>query len=314
MKAIRVKKTGGIEALEYVDVDTPKPGRGEVLLRIEAVGVNFIDVYHRTGLYPMPLPFSPGSEAAGVVEEVGEGVEGVKKGDRAAHAMVRGSYAEYQVVPADRLVPLPEAIDARRAAAAMLQGMTAHYLAMSTYPLKQGDVALIHAAAGGVGALLVQIAKLRGAHVIGTASTKHLHVVREAGADEVIDYTKDDFTQLVKNANVVYDSVGKTTFDGSLSVLAPRGMLVLFGQSSGPVPPVDPSKLAKASYYLTRPSLHAYTATREELLERAHDLFKWIASGKVKLRVDRELPLRDAAEAHRALEARETTGKVLLIP
>jgi NADPH2:quinone reductase len=192
--------------------------------------------------------------------------------------------------------------------------MTAHYLAVSTYPLKEGDTALVHAAAGGVGALLVQIAKLRGARVIGTASTKHLDIVREAGADEVIDYTTEDFTTKVKNVNVVYDSVGKTTFDGSLSVLAPRGLLALFGASSGPVPPMDPQKLVKGSNYLTRPTLGTYIATRDELLERAHDIFKWIAAGRVKLRIDRELPLRDAGEAHRALEARETSGKVLLIP
>jgi NADPH:quinone reductase len=299
MKAIQVRNPGGPEALEYADVPKPEPRAGEVLVRIEAAGVNYIDVYHRTGLYPLPLPFIPGSEAAGTVESTGE---------RVAWAMVPGAYAEYAAVPAEKLVPLPESIDARTAAAAMLQGMTAHYLVTSTFPLREGHTALVHAAAGGVGGLLVQMAKQRGAHVVATASpAKHEEVIA-LGADEVLDYS-DPWPEGV---NVVYDSVGKTTFDRSLDALAVRGTLVLYGQSSGPVPPVDPARLAKRGAYLTRPSLGHYTATRDELRWRARELFGWIESGEVKLRIDREVPLRDAAEAHRALEARETRGKVLL--
>jgi NADPH2:quinone reductase len=320
MKAIRVFQTGGCEVLQYVDIDTPKPGPGEALVRIEAIGVNFIDTYHRTGLYKMPLPFTPGSEAAGVVEAVGDGVDSVKVGDRVAYAMVRGAYAEYAVVPADKLVPLPDAIDAKTAAAAMLQGMTAHYLSTSVHRIEAGETVLVHAAAGGVGALLVQLAKMRGARVFGTASAKHLHVASEAGCDVVIDYTKDDFEAIVmsdtsgKGCNAVYDSVGKTTFDKSLECCGLRATLALFGQSSGMVPPFEPSRLAKNGVFLTRPSLGHYTHTREELLGRAHDVFDWITSGALKVRIDREVPLRDVADAHRALEARETTGKVLLIP
>jgi NADPH2:quinone reductase len=320
MKAIRVSQTGGREVLQYVDLATPTPGAGEALVRIEAIGVNFIDVYHRTGLYKLPLPFTPGSEAAGVVEEIGDGVDSVKRGDRVAYAMVRGAYAEYAVAPADKLVPLPEAIDAKTAAAAMLQGMTAHYLSTSVHRIESGEAVLVHAAAGGVGALLVQMAKMRGARVFGTASTKHLHIAREAGCDVVIDYTKDDFESIVmaetggKGCAAVYDSVAKTTFDKSLECCGLRATLALFGQSSGTVPPFEPGRLAKNGVFLTRPSLGHYTNTREELLWRAGDVFEWIGSGKLKLRIDREVPLRDAAEAHRALEARETTGKVLLIP
>jgi len=320
MKAIRVRQIGGPEALEYVDVETPSPAKGQALVRIEAIGVNFIDVYHRTGLYKLPLPFIPGSEAAGVVEKVGEGVTRVRAGDRVAYAMVPGAYAEYAAVPEEKLFVLGDAVDAKTAAAMMLQGMTAHYLALSTFPLHEGHAALVHAAAGGVGALLVQIAKERGARVFGTASTKHLDIARDAGADVVIDYTTSDFEQEVMRAtdgrgvDVVYDSVGKTTFDKSLAVLARRGMLVLFGQSSGPVPPFDPARLARNSFFLTRPSLGAYTATPDELTWRASEVASWIAAGKLRLRIDRAVPLRDAAAAHRALEARETTGKVLLVP
>ncbi len=320
MKAIRVTRTGDPEALESVDVERPSAGQGQALVRLEAIGVNFIDVYHRTGLYKLPLPFTPGSEGAGVVVAVGEGVTRVRAGDRVAYAMVPGAYAEYAAVPEEKLVVLPAGIDAKLAAATMLQGMTAHYLAMSTFPLREGHAALVHAAAGGVGALLVQVAKLCGARVLGTASTKHLGIARQAGADLVIDYTTTDFEDEVMRAtdgrgvDVVYDSVGKTTFDKSLAVLARRGMLVLFGQSSGPVPPFDPARLARNSFFLTRPSLAAYTATFDELNWRAGELFAWIAAGKLKVRIDREVPLRDAAAAHRALEARETTGKVLLIP
>lgn len=299
MKAIQVRATGGPEVLEYVDVPKPQPREGETLVRIEATGVNYIDVYHRTGLYAMPLPFIPGSEAAGVVEETGE---------RVAWAMVQGAYAEYAAVPDDKLVPLPASIDVRSAAAAMLQGMTAHYLVTSTFTLREGHTALVHAAAGGVGGLLVQMAKARGAHVVATASpAKHEEVIA-LGADEVLDYS-DPWPE---GMNVVYDSVGKTTFDRSLDALAVRGTLVLFGQSSGPVPPVDPARLAKRGAYLTRPSLGHYTATRDELRWRARELFTWIESGEVKLRIDRVLPLADAAEAHRLLESRTTRGKLLL--
>jgi NADPH:quinone reductase len=320
MKAIRVSQTGGLDVLRYEDVATPKPGPGEALVRLEAIGVNFIDVYHRTGLYKMPLPFTPGSEAAGVVEETGEGVDLVRAGDRVAYAMVRGAYAEYAVTPADKLVPLPDSIDTRTAAAAMLQGMTAHYLSASTHPIESGETVLVQAAAGGVGALLVQMARMRGARAFGTASTKHLHIASEAGADVVIDYTKDDFESIVMSETggmgcaAVYDSVGRTTFDKSLECCGLRATLALFGQSSGTVPPFEPGRLAKNGVFLTRPSLGHYTNTREELLGRAHDVFDWIGSGKLKLRIDRDVPLHDAAEAHRALEARETTGKVLLIP
>jgi len=319
MKAIRVSQTGGIEVLQYVDIDTPTPAPGEALVRIEAIGVNFIDVYHRTGLYKMPLPFTPGSEGAGVVEAIGDGVS-LKVGDRVAFAGVRGAYAEFAIAPADKLVPLPGSIDVKTAAAAMLQGMTAQYLSTSVHPIARGENVLVHAAAGGVGALLVQMAKTRGARVFGTASAKHLGIAREAGCDVVIDYTKDDFESIVmaetggKGCHAVYDSVGRTTFDKSLECCGLRGTLALFGQSSGTVPPFEPGRLAKNGVFLTRPTLMHYTSTRDELLGRARDVLEGIASGALKLRIDREVPLRDAAEAHRALEARETTGKVLLIP
>jgi len=319
MKAILVSQTGGPEVLQYADRATPKPAPGEALVRIEAIGVNFIDVYHRTGLYKMPLPFTPGSEGAGVVEAVSDG-DVVKVGDRVAFAGVRGAYAEYAIAPADKLVPLPDAIDAKTAAAAMLQGMTAHYLSTSVHDIARGESVLVHAAAGGVGALLVQMAKMRGARVFGKAKKKHLDIAREAGCDVVIDYTYDDFETIVmaetggKGCHAVYDSVGRTTFDKSLNCCGVRATLALFGQSSGVVPPFDPGRLAKNAVFLTRPSLGHYTLTREELLGPARDVLNWIASGALKLRIDREVPLRDAAEAHRALEARETTGKVLLIP
>ncbi len=320
MHAIRVSSTGGPEVLQYLEVDRPRPGEGQVLVRIEAIGINYIDVYHRTGLYKLALPFTPGAEAAGVVEEIGPGVSEVKKGDRVASAMVPGAYAEYAAVPAAKLVSVPASIDTRTAAAIMLQGMTAHYLVASTHPLQAGNTALVHAAAGGVGGLLVQLAKQRGARVFGTASTKKLDIVRQDGADVVIDYTKEDFEAVVMKetngtgVNVVYDSVGKTTFDKSLNCLMLRGLLALFGQSSGPVPPFDPARLAAKGTYLTRPSLAHYTATRGELLWRATDLFRAIESGSLKVRIDREVPLRNAADAHRALESRSTIGKVLLIP
>ncbi len=320
MKAIRVSSTGGPEVLQSVEAGRPLPAEGQVLVRIEAIGVNYIDVYHRTGLYKLALPFTPGSEAAGVIEEVGAGVSDLKKGDRVAYAMVPGAYSEYAAVPAAKAVPVPKAIDTRTAAAIMLQGMTAHYLVNSTYNLQAGQTALVHAAAGGVGGLLVQLAKQKGARVFGTASTKKLDIVRADGADVVIDYTKEDFEAVVMKetdgagVNVVYDSVGKTTFDKSLNCVTLRGLLALFGQSSGPVPPFDPARLAAKGAYLTRPSLAHYTATRDELLWRAGDLFRAIESGSLKVRIDREVPLRHAADAHRALESRSTIGKVLLIP
>jgi NADPH:quinone reductase len=322
MKAIRVDSVGGPDRLVLQDVDAPRPREGEALVRLEAVGLNFIDVYHRTGLYPLPLPFTPGTEGAGTVEEVGAGVEDLKAGDRVAYAMAVGSYAEYAAVPAWRLVRLPDGVDAQRAAAAMLQGMTAHYLVTSTYQLKAGQTALVHAAAGGVGLLLIQMAKRIGARVIGTVSTEaKAALARAAGADEVVIYTEQDFLEEVKRltggrgVEVVYDSVGQTTYLKSLDSLAPRGLLALFGQSSGPVPPFDPALLAqKGSLFLTRPSLAQYSATRDELLWRAQDVLGWVASGELKLRVEKTFPLSEAAEAHRQLEGRATTGKVLLIP
>ena len=322
MKAVRVHKCGGPEVLTYEEIPVPEPKTGEARVKIEAIGLNFIDVYQRIGLYPLPTPFTLGMEGAGVVDAVGEGVTEVKKGDRVAYAMIPGSYAEYAVVPAAKLAPLPPNIDAKTAAGLMLQGMTAHYLTRSTYPLKRGETALIHAAAGGVGLLLVQTAKIAGARVIGTVSTEaKAQLAKEAGADEIILYTQADFLTEVKRltdgrgVDVVYDSVGATTFDKSLDCLRPRGYLVLFGQSSGPVAPVNPGTLvSKGSLFLTRPSLAHYTLTRAELLERANDLFNWTATGKLKLRVERAYPLQDAAEAQRQLEARKTTGKVILIP
>lgn len=322
MKAILIESHGGPDVMKYKDVQTPALKAGEALVRLKAIGVNYIDVYHRTGLYPMPLPFIPGMEAAGVIEEIGEGVSDLAVGDRAAYAMVPGAYAELASVPAARLVRIPDGVSFESAAACMLQGMTAHYLATSTYPLRSGDAALVHAAAGGVGLLLIQIAKLRGAQVIGTVSNEaKAELAREAGADEVIIYTEQDFEQEVKRitagrgVQVVYDSVGKDTFMKSLSSLAPRGMLVLFGQSSGPVASLDPALLAqKGSLFLTRPSLAHYALTREELLSRATEVFDWIAAGDVKLRIDRTFPLAQAAEAHTQLEARKTSGKLLVIP
>lgn len=322
MKAVRVHQNGGPEVLRYEEIPVPEPGPGQARVRMEAIGLNFIDTYHRTGLYPVPLPFTLGMEGAGVVDQVGAGVSEVKKGDRVAYAMERGSYAECAVVPARRLVPLPKEVDTRSAAGAMLQGMTAQYLVRSTYPLKKGEIALVHAAAGGVGLLLVQVAKLLGATVFGTVSTEEkARLAREAGADETILYTQTDFVSAIKKltnnqgVHVVYDSVGKSTFEKSLDCLRPRGYLVLFGNSSGPVAPFSPGTLAaKGSLFVTRPSLAHYTADRAELLERAREIFAWLASGELKLRVDRTLPLSQAAEAHRQLEGRKTTGKVLLTP
>jgi len=322
MKAIRIHAPGGPEVLRFEDLPDPVPAEGQAIVRIEAIGVNFIDVYHRTGLYKVPVPFTLGQEAAGTVEAVGGGVTGIAVGDRVAYTGVMGAYAEKAAVAADRLVKLPEGLSARDGAAAMLQGTTAHYLACSTYPLKAGDACLIHAGAGGVGLLLIQIAKLWGARVFTTTSTEEkAALAREAGADEVILYEQQDFAAEVRQltdgrgVQVVYDGVGKATFAGSLDSLARRGMMVLFGQASGPVPPLDPSILnAKGSIYLTRPSLVHYIAEREELAARAGDVLGWIREGKLKLRIGLELPLSEAAAAHRALEGRTTTGKVLLVP
>ena len=322
MKAIVVENCGGPESLVYRDAEKPSPKAGEALVKLEAVGLNYIDVYHRTGLYPLLRPFIPGMEAAGTVKAIGEGVTEVAVGDRVAYAMHPGAYADYAVVTAWKLVKVPNGVSSEQAAAAMLQGMTAHYLVTSTYALKAGEAALIHAAAGGVGLLLIQMAKNIGARAIGTVSTEaKAALAREAGADDVILYTEQDFEAETrrltggKGVQVVYDSVGQTTFLKSLNCLSPRGMLALFGQSSGPVAAFDPGLLAqKGSLFLTRPSLAAYAATREELLWRAGELFDWIGSGKLKLRIERTFPLADAAEAHRQLEGRKTTGKVLLIP
>lgn len=321
MHAVRIHEHGGPEVLRYEEVPTPTPGEGQALVRLVACGVNFIDIYQRKGLYKIDLPATLGQEGAGVVEAVGPGVAEVKPGDRVAYSNVLGSYAEYALVPAGRLVPIPDGVTYQQAAAAMLQGMTAHYLVTSTYPLKPGDVCLVHAAAGGVGLLLVQMAKRRGAVVIGTVSTEDkAKLAREAGADHVILYTRQDFEQEVlritegRKLQVVYDSVGKDTFEKSLNCLALRGMLVLYGQSSGPVPPFDPQVLAqKGSLFLTRPVLWNYTATRDELLWRAGEVLGWVRSGELKLRIGRALPLSQAADAHRALEGRETTCKVLLL-
>jgi len=323
MKAIRIHSLGGPEVLRCKEIPDPEPGPGQALVRIETAGLNFIDVYFRTGLYKGPVPpFVLGQEAAGTVAALGPGVTEVAVGDRVAYIGVHGAYAELAAVPAARLVKLPDGVSTRQGAAAMLQGITAHYLACSTYPLKPGDACLVHAAAGGVGQLLCQIAKLRGARVFGTTSTEEkARLAREAGADEVILYTQQDFAAEAKRltggrgVQVVYDGVGKTTFDKSLDSLAPRGMMVLFGAASGPVPPFDPSILnTKGSLYLTRPSLHLYIAAREELMQRASDVLGWIAEGKLRLSIGLELPLAEADEAHRALEGRKTTGKVLLVP
>jgi NADPH:quinone reductase len=320
MKAIRVHEPGGPDALTFEDVPLPSPGPGQARVRLYAIGVNFIDVYHRTGLYKVPPPFTPGSEGAGVVSAVGPDVA-ARVGDRVAWAGALGSYAEEAIVPADKLVPIPDGLEWEDAAAAPLQGMTAHYLATDTHRLQASDTALVHAAAGGVGLLLVQVAKMKGARVIGTVSTpEKARLASEAGADEIIRYTEDDFLEGVqrltggRGVEVVYDSVGRSTFDRSLESLAVRGTLALYGQSSGVVPPVDPARLAVKGVFLTRPTLWHYTATREELLGRARDVFSWVASGLLKLRVHRTFPLADAAEAHRMLETRQSVGKLLLIP
>jgi NADPH:quinone reductase len=322
MKAIRVHQPGGAEALRLDEVSEPEPGPGEALVKLDAIGLNFIEVYQRTGQYPAAWPLIPGTEAAGTVATIGSGVTAVKVGDRVAGVNFRGSYAEKALSAADRLVVLPGSVDARSAAAAMLQGMTAHYLAASTFPLAPGNLCLIHAAAGGVGLLLCQIARARGARIIGTVSTpEKAALARDAGAQEVVLYSQANFVEETRRlsggqgVHVVYDSVGKSTFEGSLDCLRPRGMLVLFGQSSGPVPAFDPQLLnRKGSLYLTRPTLGNYIATRDELVARSGDLFRWLGEGSLRVRIDRTYPLAEAAKAHAALEGRQTTGKVLLLP
>jgi NADPH2:quinone reductase len=324
MDAILVTRTGGPEVLEPSELPRPEPGPGDLLVKVSAAGVNFIDVYQRTGLYPIKLPLIPGSELSGVVEAVGAEATGFSAGDRVAiaHGSPVGAYAQYAAIPAQRAVPVPPGVTDKVACAVMLQGMTAHYLAYSIRPLQSGMTCLVHAAAGGVGLLLCQIAKQLGARVIGTVSTdEKAQLAREAGADEIIMYTREEVVPAVKRMtqnrgiDVAFDSVGKTTFESSLLSLVPRGMLVSFGQSSGAVPPVDPLMLSRnGSLFLTRPTLAHYVTTREELLQRANDLFAWIARGKLRVRIGAEYPLAAAADAHRALEARATTGKVLLLP
>ena len=320
MRVIQVHEPGGPEKLQIDHVPVPKPGPGQALVKIAASGVNFIDVYFRIGLYKADRPIAIGNEGAGTVEAIGPSVTEVAPGDRVAYAMARGSYAEYAVVPAAQVVKIPDHLDFKTAAAAMLQGMTAHYLTHSTYPLKSGETCLVHAAAGGAGGLIVQMAKMLGARVFGTVSTKaKAQIASESGADATIIYTEQDFEAEIKQltggrgVDVVYDSVGKTTFEKSLNSLRPRGLLALFGQSSGPVPPFDASILnGKGSLYLTRPSLAHYVLTREELLWRAGDVLSWLESGKLKLRIDHTYSLADAASAHRDLESRKTAGKLIL--
>ena len=322
VRAIRVHAPGGPDVLRLEDVPVPTPGPGQALIRVEAAGVNFIDVYHRTGLYRQPLPLTLGREAGGTVEAVGPGVHTVQPGDRVASESVVGAYAEFAVVPVDRLVPLPDRVSARLGAAVMLQGLTAHYLVRATYRLHRADACLVHAAAGGVGLLLCQMASRLGSRVIATVSTdEKAELAREAGAAEVILYTREDFVPAVRRltggagVQVVYDSVGRTTFHQSLECLAPRGTMVLYGQSSGPVEPFDPQLLnQRGSLFLTRPSLGHYTATRQELLERAAEVLGDVADGSLRVRIGREHPLAEAADAHRELEGRRTTGKVLLLP
>jgi NADPH:quinone reductase len=322
MKAIQVSQPGPPEAMQLVDIATPEPKPNEALVKIEAIGVNFIDVYHREGRYKLPIPFTPGSEMAGVVQKVGSDVKDFKPGDRVAQTGVVGTYAEYQCVPADRLVKIPDHVDFKTAAAVMLQGGTMHYLMRSTYPLKAGETALVHAAAGGMGLLLTQFGKKIGARIIGTAgSDQKIKMAKEAGADEVINYSTQDFVAEVKRitggkgVDVVYDGVGKSTFEGSLNCLRPRGYMVLFGGASGAVPPFDPLTLtAKGSLFLTRPSLNAYTVTREEYLWRMTDVLEMVSKGELKIHIGQTYKLADAAQAHRDLEGRRTTGKALLLP
>jgi NADPH2:quinone reductase len=322
MHAVRIHTPGGTDALTYEEVAVPEPGKEEVRVKVAAAGVNFIDTYHRAGLYPISTPFTPGMEVAGVVDAVGPGVFGVSEGQRVACGFHPGGYAEYTIIPANKLVHVPDGVDDQTAAALLLQGMTAHYLTHSTFLVQPGQTVLIHAAAGATGQLLVQMAKQHGARVFGTASTaaKAAQAVK-AGADEVILYTQKDFVKEVKTltdgqgVDVVYDSVGQATFEGSLDCLHPRGYMVLFGQSSGPVGQIDPQILnSKGSLFLTRPSLGHYVATREELDQRANDLFEAVQNGTLKVTIDRTLPLSEAGAAHEALESRATSGKLVLLP
>ena len=322
MRAVRVHQTGGPEVLSLESLDDPVPGPGEVLVRVEATGVNFIEIYQRKGIYKTPLPSTPGEEGAGTVAAVGPGVTDVRVGDRVVSFNLKGSYAELALANANRLVVIPDDVSTHDAAAVILQGITAHYLATSVYALQPGDTCLVHAAAGGVGLLLCQMAKRRNAIVIGTVSSEEKAVLaRGAGADEVIIYTRQDFAAEVaritggKLVQVVYDSVGATTFEKSLECIAPRGMMALFGQSSGVVPPFDPLLLLRrGSLFLTRPTIAHYAATRDELVWRAGEVLGWVRDGSLSVRIDREVPLAEAGEAHRALEGRGTTGKVLLVP
>ena len=322
MKAIRISQYGGAEVLSFEDVDVADPGEGQVRIAIEAAGVNFIDTYHRTGLYPLDLPLTLGLEGAGIVNAVGAGVSDLAEGDRVAWKSVAGSYAEQVVADEVEVVKIPSGVATKTAAAVMLQGLTAHYLVNSTYSVREGDTCLIHAAAGGVGLLLVQMAKMRGARVIGTTSTEEkAALARGAGADDIILYTERDFESEVLNltdsegVEVVYDSVAKATWEKSINCLKPRGYMVFFGNASGPVPPIDPLLLSqKGSIYLTRPTLNSYTQTREEYLQRTREVMGWIQDGELDVRIGEEHPLENTAEAHNRLEGRQTTGKVLLIP
>jgi len=322
MKVIRVNKFGGSDVLSYEDMSMPEPKENKVRVKIEVAGVNFIDIYQRRGLYPNKVPFTPGMEAAGIVDAVGKNVSEVSKGDRVAYAMNIGSYAEYVIVPAWKLVKIPDDIDIKTACASMLQGMTAHYLTNSTFKIEENNTILLHAAAGGVGLLLTQIAKKLGARVIGTVSTEEKEkLAREVGADEIILYTKQDFEVEVKKltdnkgVDVVYDSVGKTTFLKSLNCLKPRGLLVSFGQASGAIPEFNTQILSeKGSLFITRPTLASYASNRDELLGRVNDIFSWIMNGKLKIRIHKTFPLSEAKEAHKELESRKTMGKLLLVP
>ena len=321
MKAVQITEFGGPEVMKYQDLSDLSPGDGQALVQIEAIGVNYTDTYSRAGVNPTALPWVVGVEGAGVVKQVGTNVTQVSEGDAVVYCGIAGSYAEQAIVPADRLIKIPQGLDSKASAAAMLQGMTAHYLCHSTYQVKQGDKVLVHAGAGGVGLLLIQMVKRLGGYVFSTVSTEaKAQLAKEAGADEVILYTSQDFAEEVnKSTNgqgveVVYDAVGQTTFDGSIKSLARRGYMVLYGQASGPVPPVDPRVLGNGSKFLTRPGLGDYTVTRQELEQRAGDVLGWVKSGELKLRIEHVMALSEASEAHRQLESRLTTGKVVLIP
>lgn len=322
MRAIRIYATGGPEVMQYEELGEPEPGPGQVRVKVAATGLNYIDTYHRSGLYPMALPLTPGGEFAGTIDALGPEVTGWAVGERVVTASGIGGYAEMALAPTAKLVRVPEGVELEQAAAVMLQGMTAHYLAYSTYPLKAGERCVIHAAAGGLGLLLVQLAKQLGAQVFGTVSSEaKAELARAAGADEVILYTQEPFAPRVREltngegVHVVYDAVGKDTYMGSIECLRPRGMLVLAGNASGAVPPIDPLLLSsKGALFMTRPTLWHYIATPEELAWRAGDLFGWMAAGQLQVRIDRRFPLAEASAAHTALEGRQTTGKVLLIP